>query len=795
MRKVLYLLSVLVTVGSLSAQAQISYDCATQVAHNSSETLDGMTVTVQQSSPGPNSNTYCGAGPYQIGRTYSNWFQHNFSPGATHVRLRMTRIHATDTVRVYVNGVPYDMDPTNNGLVTETPYSGAPACNLTSSIVYTATPAMITNLNTASGPGEGVEYEITNSPGFINSIRVEHIRAADNITATDVFYELCAAREPCELPIIASVVQDPVCAGRDIDLTATQLQDPNTSYTWTSIAPVTPTVSGNTRNITINNIATSQSGLYEVRATVPGCPNDVVDTLTLTVDPRVTINNITQAGPKCPGQEDTIFTNPSLPIGGEVRAFPPGGGPIVSFHPTLYTYQIAPVTFADTGVYRIFAISTAGCSSDTINFRLKALKQEVANFTWNIKEGCKQDTVNFVNQSTGSFFTWDFGDNSTGSTDRDPTHYYTVPIPDPAPRLYNVELISDNGECKDTASKLVTINHPLRVLFTVDKDEVCQEELITFSDSSYAKPGTSPDFLWEFGDGQTDTTYNTTHSYKYTGIYNPKLTVTDYLGCTVSYSLPIAVDSAGGIDFDITRTEVCVGEEIVVEGIYSKIGYEAATWSFDDGKVVQDSFTLVHSYEQPGSYDITFDVEYRVCPDVGVSQTVTVKPIPQIYLGEDTTMCPGEQPIKLEDVLNTGNSQIQYVWNTQRAEKTREIFARAPGKYSVTAELDGCFASDTLEVKKDCYINIPNVFTPNGDGSGDYFLPRQLLSRSVSAFEMKIYNRWGELVFESDVVNGRGWDGMYGGEPQPVGVYIYQMSVTFENGNTERYQGNVTLLR
>lgn len=793
MRKVLYLLSVLVTVGSLGAQAQVSFGCATQTGQNSTETINGMTVTVTRSTPPPASGNYCGVSPYQIGQTYSNWYQHDFSAAATHVRLRMTRIHDADTVRVYVNGSQISLNPTNPNVVFSA-YTGG-SCNLTSNVIYTPN-GEVTTISSPGGPGQGAEYIITNSPtNIINSIRVEHIRAASNTLATDVYYELCAARDFCEVPFRGSV-EDTACAGRDVELTATQMPT-GTVYTWQSLAGVTPSTNANTRNVTLTNAVTTQSGLYEVTATVPGCPNTFRDTVTVNIDPLVTLGNITQAGPKCPGEADTIFTSPSLPIGGEVRGYTPTGGSATTpFDPNLYYLEIPSVSAADVGTYRIFAISTAGCTSDTLNFPFKMKTPEVADFTWSVKEGCKQDTVNFTEQSSpGGLFTWDFDDGSPTSNDANPTHFYQVPIPDPDPRLYSVRLISDNGECKDTATKLVTINHPLKVKFTVDKDAVCQDEVITFSDSSYAKPGTSPDFLWEFGDGETDINYNTTHAYKYAGVYYPKLTVTDYLGCVVSYELPVEVDSAGGIDFDISRTELCVGEETVVEGIFSKVGYETAVWNFDDGKVVQDSFVLVHSYEQPGTYNLTFDVNYRVCPDVGISQTIVVKPIPQIYLGEDTTMCPGEQPIKLEDVLNTGNSQIQYVWNTQRGEKTREIFARAPGKYSVTAELDGCFTSDTLEVKKDCYINIPNVFTPNGDGSGDYFLPRQLLSRSVSAFEMKIYNRWGELVFESDVVNGRGWDGMYGGEPQPVGVYIYQMSVTFENGNTERYQGNVTLLR
>ena len=96
---------------------------------------------------------------------------------------------------------------------------------------------------------------------------------------------------------------------------------------------------------------------------------------------------------------------------------------------------------------------------------------------------------------------------------------------------------------------------------------------------------------------------------------------------------------------------------------------------------------------------------------------------------------------------------------------------------------------------KNCYVDIPNSFTPNGDGTNDYFLPRQLMAKGLNKFRMSVYNRWGQLMFETEQVNGRGWDGRFNDKEQPVGVYVYLIEASFENGVTEKYQGNVTLLR
>ena len=60
---------------------------------------------------------------------------------------------------------------------------------------------------------------------------------------------------------------------------------------------------------------------------------------------------------------------------------------------------------------------------------------------------------------------------------------------------------------------------------------------------------------------------------------------------------------------------------------------------------------------------------------------------------------------------------------------------------------------------------------------------------------MQIYNRYGQVVFETTNAEGRGWDGRLNGVEQPFGVYVYTIEVTFTNGANESYSGNVTLLR
>jgi gliding motility-associated-like protein len=107
-----------------------------------------------------------------------------------------------------------------------------------------------------------------------------------------------------------------------------------------------------------------------------------------------------------------------------------------------------------------------------------------------------------------------------------------------------------------------------------------------------------------------------------------------------------------------------------------------------------------------------------------------------------------------------------------------------------TSAISNAVTASTLEPFKD-ELYIPNTFTPNNDGRNDFFLA---YGNNVAKFRMRIYNQWGEFVFESQNLL-RGWDGTYRGNMQPTGVYVYYVDVTFNSGVTKTFKGTVTLLR
>jgi len=88
-------------------------------------------------------------------------------------------------------------------------------------------------------------------------------------------------------------------------------------------------------------------------------------------------------------------------------------------------------------------------------------------------------------------------------------------------------------------------------------------------------------------------------------------------------------------------------------------------------------------------------------------------------------------------------------------------------------------------------IGLPTAFSPNGDGENDILYVR---GAAIKTMDLKIYNRWGQLIFET-TSQDKGWDGTFNGEPQPIEAYGYVLTASFIDGTARVLKGNITLLR
>jgi gliding motility-associated-like protein len=91
----------------------------------------------------------------------------------------------------------------------------------------------------------------------------------------------------------------------------------------------------------------------------------------------------------------------------------------------------------------------------------------------------------------------------------------------------------------------------------------------------------------------------------------------------------------------------------------------------------------------------------------------------------------------------------------------------------------------------DSEIQVPNIFTPNGDGINDEF---KVAYRSIASYRCRIYNQWGKKVYDSTDIT-RGWDGTIGGRPASIGAYFYVIEAKGTDGRVIKKQGDINLVR
>ncbi len=438
-----------------------------------------------------------------------------------------------------------------------------------------------------------------------------------------------------------------------------------------------------------------------------------------------------------------------------------------------------------------------GCNNDTTYAQdtLFMLPGKVsADFSLVPKLGCDNDTVVFTNNSIptalgGTTFIWQFGDgNFSGSAN--PTHVYQNQ------GVYNITLIANNPNCEsDTAFATVDLNHPIDAIAAAPLLQICYLDdsiRLTTALSQPVTPGVLTHFV-DWGDG---TTYgpgapliNTAHIYL-PGKYTIKLIITDTLGCTDSAFLNVEIEEPAYSDIEATPLQVCEGEPIYFTDSVAahSLFY---TYNYGDNNIDSNTHNPMYSYQKSGNYIVRLTSFYAICPPKTDSVIVDVFPFPNVNLGPDTAFCPDiTQPITLSDINNQSGLHL---WSN--GENAPTITVNQPGKYWASSTVDGCSASDSIQVFRDCYLNIPNSFTPDGDGLNDYFLPRELLSAGLVKFTMNIFDRWGVLIYSTNAITGLGWDGLYNDTKQPMGVYIYSIDAEFKNKVKRTFTGNVTLLR
>jgi gliding motility-associated-like protein len=233
-------------------------------------------------------------------------------------------------------------------------------------------------------------------------------------------------------------------------------------------------------------------------------------------------------------------------------------------------------------------------------------------------------------------------------------------------------------------------------------------------------------------------------------------------------------------------------------------------WDLGDGTTSAEA-APIHDYPA-GQYTVTLQISTPIgCTATALnSGSVIVHDLPEAAFSASTTLTDIDSP-GIQFINASSGNVVANAWTfgdggTSDEGSPFHAFTDT-GSFSVeliVATAFGCTDTATIAVRIDPthHIELPNTFTPDpgspgggawslGNYTNDVFFA---FARYVDEFEMTIWNRWGELVFESRDIR-IGWDGWYKGELSPQDVYAYRVQASFSDGHREVILGNVTLLR
>lgn len=454
--------------------------------------------------------------------------------------------------------------------------------------------------------------------------------------------------------------------------------------------------------------------------------------------------------------------------------------------------------FSEPGTYAITHIinsTVVGCpATDTVTQNITILPSVLAGFVADTTFGCIPLTVNFSNQSTNATtYVWDFGNGNTLTNPNGSTTFTT-------PGSYTVSLTASNpNTCNlnNTATlNIIALDTIIAAQFTETLPGVCDTQTVVFSSNSGAGLG----YIWAFGDGTiaNGTDANPSHTYGTSGTYQVTLIVTSPCAPSDTTTHPITLLPPPLVvaSIELSPQNGCVPLAVSMQANGNAVLY---TWDLGDGTTATGT-TLEHLYSNVGSYNIILTATDSSTCNINTTATTSVDVFEYAYANftASTLTIEATDPIYF---TNLSTNATSYVWDfgdgTTSAETNPSHSFNAAGTYNVclTAINQAGCNDDTcvlITVIPRIYIGVPNAFSPNQDNQNNVFLIEG--RNGIAYMELRIYNRWGELIYESTDPQA-GWDGTYKGVIQEVDAYAYTFVATLISGRQVRKQGNITLVR
>lgn len=545
-------------------------------------------------------------------------------------------------------------------------------------------------------------------------------------------------------------------------------------------------------------------GIYEVTLTAinqTGCIDSIADTVVVSGNPHsefdfehVCVGNPVQ------------FTNTSSMIGNNITnfewSFGDGSGPNTTDWEPVHDYGNNPGTYTVTLITR----SPDGLCTDTMVDSVRVYPSPVVDFTTN--EVCLGQSMDFVDLSTGEInaWEWNFGDNTSPNFNPTVSHTYD------AADIYQAQLvITTIYGCSDSVAKPVVVHEAPSASFTVD--EVCEGEPTTFNSTSTVGASTSIiRYSWNYADltPQEDGT-TVTHTYAYPGNYNVTHYVVSAEGCVDSIIETAVVNPKPVVDFAGEPRDGCspvCTDFRDLSGIMSGFNNQW-DWLFGDGSTASDQ-NPIHCYKNESTDSLASnDVTLTVVSDKGCVSSVrkdnyvSVYPVPDA--GFDYSPKVTDLVFPSVNFYDESVGATQWLWDFGDLQTNHTSIEANPvytyldtGTFFITQLVYNDFAcNDTSDavvvVNPTVTMYIPSAFTPDDNDVNDLFMVSGV---GIVDFDIRIFDRWGELMYYSEDIK-QGWNGKKRGGEKLLkqDFYVYTITITDLLGESHSYNGKVMLLR
>ncbi len=450
------------------------------------------------------------------------------------------------------------------------------------------------------------------------------------------------------------------------------------------------------------------------------------------------------------------------------------------------------------GLYDITLIVTtsAGCKDTLTRNNYISIQGPYAHFSISQDTLCKGQSITFSIDTLQNVtqLWWDFGDGQidTISNSDTVTHTY-YQLGTLIPHLF----LQPHSPCSVLIDTSVFV-HFLSANFSLSDTALCLENANPLFQNLSVGADT---WQWLWGDGTSTTgTSPLNHAYANTGNFMVGLAVTDNeSGCIDTAFKNLHIKTVEGI---LPRdTFMCIGDSVQLFAFAQQDG--TYQWHHSSGYLSNDSIS------SPIVSDIkNFLVSVIMKDSSGciVEDTIHVNVIDSFSVSlvhpasGDTTIIIGETA-NLE-VHATGLATYVYSWSPDVYLSCANCYnplskALETTLYTVSvSDSNQCF-SKTIQVKvevlKDYKATVPTAFTPNGDGNNDVIYVRGWGIKELK--EYRIYNRWGELVYDNPQDIKQGWDGTYKGKIQDPDTYAVTVLAIGINNEQITYKGYINIIK